>query len=111
MMVVPMPWSSVWLFSPRTSAMRCMCFAVCGSSSQNAGAGHGGRDRLERPAGVGVRLRIPGFKLADAARQEDDEHALLRSSKCRVRAGRGEPDRTQRGRGSAEPRNARRETR
>ena len=33
----------------------------------DVGAGHGGRDRLERPAGVGARLRVPGFELADAA--------------------------------------------
>ena len=40
-------------------------------------AGHGGRDGLERPAGVGAGLGVPGFELADAAREEDDEDALV----------------------------------
>ena len=41
-------------------------------------AGHRGGDGLERAAGVGAGLGVPGFQLADAAGQPDDEDALLR---------------------------------
>jgi hypothetical protein len=34
MIVAPMPWSGDVLLSPRTSAIRFICLAVCGSSSQ-----------------------------------------------------------------------------
>src|SRR5262245_15810515 len=60
-------------------------------------AGDGGLNRLERPAGVGVRLRVPRLKLTDAAGEEDHQHALLRLAQFLRRKRVGEATQTQRG--------------
>src|SRR5262249_25102729 len=36
-----------------------------------------GRDRLERPAGIGTWLGVPGLELTGGAGQENHQHALL----------------------------------
>ena len=43
----------------------------------NVNARHAGLDGAERPAGIGVRLRIPALELAQPARHAHHNHALL----------------------------------
>jgi len=40
-------------------------------------AGHAGGDGTERSAGIGARLGIPAFQLAETPRHEENEHAFL----------------------------------
>ena len=88
MIVVPMPWSSFWLFRLRTIARRCICFAVCGSSSQMCVPG----------TEVGIALNGPpvsvlGFGSHDSSwltppDEEDDHHPLLRPAPAAAAASR-----------------------
>ena len=56
-------------------------------------AGHGSGNRAERPAGVGARLGIPAFQLAQAAGHVNHQHALLLPGQFRT--GRGTRKQTQ----------------
>ena len=74
------------VFSERMMQVFFMRWAIFGISSRDVHAGHRGRDGAEGTAGDGAGLGVPGFQLAGAARQpqQDDRFCCFLSSPARA---------------------------